>query len=184
MGNHQSYLSINQKKIVKSAGNRVGSKTLDTLLDDWNRVAGNKKTQITFEKFCELMQHLPKDDLRKLFDLYDTDHNNKVSFEEYVLTVVVLMDGSLDEKLTLIYNSFDTNRDGSITRQEFQAAAKRFSQAGTELDREMFIRKVFSKCDTNNDGTISFEEFRTFLKTDRESFEKICGILAVGLSDE
>lgn len=51
------------------------------------------------------MQHLPKDDLRKLFELYDTDHNNKVSFEEYVLTVVVLMDGTLDEKLTRTHNN-------------------------------------------------------------------------------
>jgi hypothetical protein len=121
MGNKQTYLSLNQQKIVKNAHNRgpwvilspffipcivgeapllVGNKTVDTLLDDWSRVAGNKKTQISFEKFCELMQHLPRDDLRKLFDLYDVDHNNKVSFEEYVLTVVVLMDGTVDEKLT------------------------------------------------------------------------------------
>lgn len=75
-------------------------KTLDTLLDDWNNVAGNKKSEISFDKFCDLMQHLPKEDLKTLFELYDIDHNNKISFEEYVLTVVVLMDGSLDEKLT------------------------------------------------------------------------------------
>jgi len=52
------------------------------------------------------MQHLPPADLKNLFELYDVDHNNKVSFDEYVLTVVVLMDGSLDEKLSRALSAF------------------------------------------------------------------------------
>jgi len=78
----------------------VGHKTIDMLVDDWSRVAGSKKSQISFEKFVDLMQHLPPSDLQCLFELYDVDHNNKVSFDEYVLTVVILMDGTLNEKLS------------------------------------------------------------------------------------
>jgi len=184
MGNHKSKASLDTKGIVKSAKNRVGVKTVETLLDDWTRVAGERKAQIAFDKFAELMQHLPKQDLRALFEMYDLDHNDKVSFDEYVVTVVILMDGKLEEKLSLIFNSFDLDGDKKITREEFALAAKRFSTAQSDpAARQAFITKVFTECDENNDGSISFEEFKSFLQRDRDAFEKVCGLLAVGLND-
>jgi len=178
------FSSLDPKKIVKEARNRVGVKTIETLLDDWNRVAGDRKSQIDFDKFAELMQHLPRQDLRALFEMYDLNHNNKVSFEEYVTTVVVLMDGTLDEKLSLIFNTFDTDGNLTITREEFETAAKRFASSNADApSRQRFIEKVFQECDENKDGTLSYEEFKKFLERDRESFEKVCGLLAVGLAE-
>jgi len=184
MGNQKSKAALDPKKIMREAQSRVGVKTIDTLLDDWNRVAGDRKSQLEFDKFAELMQHLPKQDLRALFEMYDLNHNSKVSFDEYVATVVVLMDGSLDEKLSLIFNTFDTDGNLRITRDEFSTAAKRFASSNADpSSRQRFIEKVFQECDENKDGTVSFEEFKSFLLRDRDSFEKVCGLLAVGLAE-
>lgn len=47
-------------------------------------------------------KHLDSNDLEALFHLYDLDHNQMVSFDEYLVSVVVLMDGTLDEKILRI----------------------------------------------------------------------------------
>lgn len=76
MGGHQSSQKLDIKKITKQSKIRgtdswlpallcfggfffscqVGVKTIDTLRSDWDRVAGDRKTDIPFETFKTLMQ--------------------------------------------------------------------------------------------------------------------------------
>jgi len=145
---------------------------LERLQSDW----GSRKS-IGYEEFCQLMQSLPSDELKALFNLYDIDHNGKISWKEYVCTVVLIMHGNLDEKLTLLFNAFDEDRNGRISRKEFGNAVHKFARD----ENEAFITQVFQVVDTNQDETLSKEEFWNFVNSDSETFKRICGILAVGL---
>jgi len=158
--------------VLKEVRSRASKDVLERLQTDW----GNRKS-IGYEDFCQLMQSLPSTELKALFNLYDIDHNGKISWKEYVCTVVLIMHGSLDEKLTLLFNAFDEDRNGRISKKEFANAVQKFSKD----ESEAFINEAFKACDTNNDDTISREEFWNFVSSDSETFKRVCGILAVGL---
>jgi Ca2+-binding EF-hand superfamily protein len=126
------------------------------------------------------MQSLPTNELRALFDLYDINHNGKISWKEYICTVVLIMHGSLEEKLTLLFNVFDEDRNGRISRKEFASAVHKFAKE----ESEDFINKAFAECDTNHDDTITKEEFYHFIESDKETFKRVCGILSAGLVEK
>lgn len=41
--------------------------------------------------------------MKALFELYDINHNNLISWKEYVCTVVLVMNGTVEEKLACMY---------------------------------------------------------------------------------
>jgi len=88
------------------------------------------------------------------------------------------MNGTLDEKLELLFNAFDEDRNGRISRKEFHSAVSKFSQT---VENDDFIEEIFKECDKNKDDSISKQEFWDFLQNDPEKFKHICGVLAVGL---
>jgi len=187
MGNKQQQTQsdkvIEAKKVVRVAKNRVGKTTIQKLQEDWKGVAGANVKGITLEQFKKLMNQMSHEDLVSLFTLYDIDHNGYISWQEYVCTVTLVMDGTIDEKLDLIFNAFDENRDGTISREEFEKAVKLFYQPndrGTPLT-DAFIKAAFDACDADNSNTITKTEFRQFLDRDQQTFADVCGILAIGL---
>eukprot|EP01123_Difflugia_compressa_P011004 TRINITY_DN419_c0_g2_i3.p1 TRINITY_DN419_c0_g2~~TRINITY_DN419_c0_g2_i3.p1 ORF type:complete len:174 (+),score=29.87 TRINITY_DN419_c0_g2_i3:46-567(+) len=171
MGNRSTQPLV-ATEVLKEAQKRVSKDVLSKLQDDW----GNRK-EIGYEEFCKLMQQLPSDDLNALFTLYDINHNGRISWKEYVCTVVLIMNGTLEEKLDLLFNAFDEDRNGRISKKEFASAVGKFSKE----ESTDFIERTFQECDKNKDETISKEEFFQFLQIDQERFKKACGILAVGL---
>jgi len=159
-------------EVLKEARKRASKDVLDKLQTDWG-----KRKQIGYEEFCELMQSLPSNELQALFTLYDINHNGKISWKEYVCTVVLIMNGTLEEKLDLLFNAFDEDRNGRISKKEFGNAIAKFSRE----ENAAFVDEAFILCDKNGDETISKEEFYEFLTNDQDRFKRVCGILAVGL---
>lgn len=64
--------------------------------------------------------------------------------------------------LDSIFNNFDTNNSGLISRQEFITAIKELSIGLTEND----ISKIMARVDANSDGVISYSEFVAKLRND------------------
>eukprot|EP01130_Rhizamoeba_saxonica_P000403 TRINITY_DN10364_c0_g1_i1.p1 TRINITY_DN10364_c0_g1~~TRINITY_DN10364_c0_g1_i1.p1 ORF type:complete len:179 (-),score=46.14 TRINITY_DN10364_c0_g1_i1:5-541(-) len=177
MGNNVGVLD--HRDVYKDAKERIGSGFLDDLNEQWEAIAGNEK-QIDEEKFGELMAHLKQDQrkLESIFNMYDIDHNGYISKKEYICSVVLLMDGSLNEKISLVFNTFDENRNGVVSKKEF----KRALMVITTMDMDQiseFSREVFEKCDTNADGKLQFDEFVEFVHSDEDGFKKLCGVLQV-----
>uniref|UniRef100_A0A6B2LLR1 EF-hand domain-containing protein n=1 Tax=Arcella intermedia TaxID=1963864 RepID=A0A6B2LLR1_9EUKA len=163
--------------VLKEAKKRVSKEVLEKLETDWGDK--HKKAEIGIEDFSKLMQNLPEAEIESLFKLYDINHNGKISWKEYVCTVVLIMNGTLEEKLELLFNAFDEDRNQRISRKEFSTAVSKFSK---ENNAE-FIEEAFNQCDKNKDDTISKDEFWDFINNDVNLFKRVCGILAVGLLD-
>lgn len=66
-------------------------------------------------------------DIENLFELYDFNHDNQITWKEYVCVCALIFKGSLEEKIKLIFNCFDEDGNGTLSREEFESAAKRFS---------------------------------------------------------
>jgi len=145
------------------------------------RLRGKTKVRTFFisPPYSSVLTTFSSEDLKALFDLYDINHNNEISWKEYVCTVVLIMNGTSDEKLTLLFNAFDENRDQKITLEEFSEAVGKFSKS--EAENKTFVHTVFQQCDINGDGIVTFAEFKKFLQTDKTSFSRVVGILGVGL---
>ena len=61
-----------------------------------------------------------------------------------------------ENKLLVLFQSIDYNRDGKISKEELRSALRGAGLAVPNINLDNF----FSEVDTNRDGTISFEEWR------------------------
>eukprot|EP01128_Nolandella_sp_AFSM9_P004555 TRINITY_DN2059_c0_g1_i1.p1 TRINITY_DN2059_c0_g1~~TRINITY_DN2059_c0_g1_i1.p1 ORF type:complete len:177 (+),score=38.42 TRINITY_DN2059_c0_g1_i1:58-588(+) len=176
MGNkHGSLLSSGS-----GARTRISPSSYVDLEVGWNEKIGSRKNQADLAQFRELMpSDIPAANLASLFALYDHNHNGKLSWHEYLCTVTLLMSGSFEEKIDLIFHAFDKDGNGSISEKELKEAVRKFARPGD--DSKMFIHQVMQTCDVDKDGTISLEEFQNFVKENPDVYEKMSGRLNVAL---
>ncbi|XP_062908864.1 Kv channel-interacting protein 1-like isoform X1 [Mobula hypostoma] len=52
-----------------------------------------------------------------LFNAFDSAHNGSIKFEDFVMALSVLLRGTVHEKLTWIFNLYDINKDGFISKE-------------------------------------------------------------------
>ena len=78
-----------------------------------------------------------------------------------------------------LMNSVDTNKDGSIDKTEFSAAAQKLSQnpatANTDTSAAN-LSSVFNSIDTNGDGTISSSELVSALQNSTQQSSQTGGV--------
>jgi len=188
MGNHshktsdadEGTININTQELFKGAREKIGTPTFDSLLGDWTKVAKSEKNTIHFKEFKKLMQdHLTEDQLKMLFQLYDINHDNQISFQEYVCLVVLLMKASEKEKIRLLFNCFDTDKNGGLSYKEFHAAINRCTPTAKKgAKHDELIKKLWTDCDKDKDGSISPDEFINWVDKSPDAFKQVCGFFA------
>jgi len=77
-----------------------------------------------------------------------------------------------EEQLLSAFKQFDTDNDGSISREELRQALKKHANIDEDIEQVCLssptrrcIRcvQILDECDQNKDGKIDFEEFRTMM---------------------
>ena len=94
------------------------------------------------------------------------NYQNTCNFEKLILTsITTLLKESEIKELKDIFDSIDTNKDGTLTPNEVKSALKKFM-------KESEINKIFGGIDTNNSNKIEYSEFISALLEKKEFLKK------------
>ncbi|XP_051240327.1 Kv channel-interacting protein 2-like isoform X3 [Dicentrarchus labrax] len=102
-----------------------------------------------------------------LFEAFDTNNNGSVSFEDFVMSMSIILRGSVTDKLNWAFNLYDLNKDGCITREEmtdimhsiYDMMGKYTYPNMNDSAPKEHVENFFQKMDKNNDGVVTIEEF-------------------------
>jgi len=81
---------------------------------------------ISSEGFQNIMSHFvpsiaQSPAMHRLFKALDQNHDNKLDFREMIVGLSILAKGTLDEKLELLFKSFDVDNTGYITQAQLES---------------------------------------------------------------
>lgn len=105
------------------------------------------------------------------FNAFDADKDGKIDFREFACGLSVILKGTPEERLRLMFNSYDLNGDGYLTPDELLHLMKTSQTTGgeqsglTDEDLRTMVYKVLAAFDTNKDGRLSWEEFQQAIKS-------------------
>ncbi|XP_053197324.1 Kv channel-interacting protein 2-like isoform X3 [Scomber japonicus] len=102
-----------------------------------------------------------------LFEAFDTHNNGAVNFEDFVVSLSIILRGSITDKLNWAFNLYDLNKDGCITREEmtnimhsiYDMMGKYTYPCMKDDTPKDHVDSFFQKMDKNNDGVVTIEEF-------------------------
>ncbi|KAK7930255.1 hypothetical protein WMY93_006650 [Mugilogobius chulae] len=102
-----------------------------------------------------------------LFEAFDTQNNGAVSFEDFVVSLSIILRGSTADKLGWAFNLYDINKDGCISREEmtdimnsiYDMMGKYTYPSIKDSDAREQVDNFFQKMDKNKDGVVTIDEF-------------------------
>ena len=99
-----------------------------------------------------------------MFGVFDRDLDGSISFNEFVLGTATLLNGTIDEKLSLLFDINDVDGNGQMDISEVLNAIKNANESFKA--QAQFAANVLHSIDLNEDGDISRREFQNALKQD------------------
>ncbi|KAJ8945601.1 hypothetical protein NQ314_009126, partial [Rhamnusium bicolor] len=104
------------------------------------------------------------------------------SFQDFLNILSKVSRGSIDEKLQWVFNLYDLNGDGLITKAEmvdvvtsiYEMLGRATQPAVEDSSAKDHVEKIFTMIDTNKDGAITIDELINWCSRD-ENFFKIFG---------
>lgn len=102
-----------------------------------------------------------------LFKAFDRNQTGSINFEDFSLGLSALLRGPVEEKLTWVFNLYDINKDGCITKEEmldimraiYDMMGKSIKPILSEDIPRQHTEMFFHKMDRNQDGVITIDEF-------------------------
>jgi Ca2+-binding EF-hand superfamily protein len=140
---------------------------------------GAKSASLSYEPFAKLMGTLLKLDaqknetlLRHFFALFDIDNSDSIEFDELATALTVLAHGNAEEKTRMLFDMFDLNGDGKVSKEEFAHVVEHlwgnsvalsligFAPEEARLEGvSVFVEHAFADADADGDGFITRDEY-------------------------
>ena len=139
------------------------------------------RTTLSMEEFASALGMKANDVfVKKMFAIVDKDNDNQISFQEFLDMIVLFSKGRTDDKLQIVFNMCDTDRNGTVDKEELSelfhslvdiAKTQRLSKDEvTEL-----INSMFKSAGFQDKEDLNYDDFKLMMKEHKGDF------LAIGL---
>ena len=159
-GNKKEQVLANLKRQGIQLGKKVNSELMSAFYDYFKE---KNVTEINKEEFVAA---LTSDKLgyeeqfaADIFNGFDDDGNGTLSLTEIAIGFAKLMNGSTDEKLSLMFQAYDTDRNNALDVEELTNMIM-VSSGMSYKDSYDHAQAVGSSVDDNGDGWLDFNEFK------------------------
>ena len=134
-------------------------------IEEFKQIYGNFYPGGNASKFAE-----------NTFRVFDHNKDGKIDFREFMIGLSMSSKGSFDDKMKWIFQLYDTNNNGLISKDEMLVIVQSLREMSTTAESEggdcfaaavqHHVDKLYEAADTNSDGQLSFDEFMNLAKTD------------------
>ena len=129
--------------------------------------------ELNKEEFADAMS-LKKDSLfvEQMFQLIDQDGNGFISFREFLNMIVIFAKGSPEDKIKLMFDMYDVDKSGQLSRDEFRKMLKAMMElvnASVSPDQmDGLIDSMFTSAGFQNKQELTLEDFNVLLRDHKE----------------
>ncbi|XP_049837219.1 dual oxidase-like [Schistocerca gregaria] len=125
-------------------------------------------TELTINEFAEaLSMRADSEFVRKMFALVDKDHNGFISFREFLDMLVIFSKGTAEDKVKLMFDMYDINGHGKLTREDFKDMIKSLIEtANSDVDQthlDDLIVSMLRNAGLADKNVITLEDFQSLL---------------------
>lgn len=89
----------------------------------------------------------------------DFAENKRINYSEFIAATINVTEYLSDERLAAIFNQFDIDNSGKITKENLRQAFSKYGREITDKD----IEDILAKHDIAGDKAISLEEFKILI---------------------
>jgi len=118
--------------------------------------------------------------IKELFQLFDSNNDNKLDFSEFVLFNVLTNDGSIYEKLDLIFRLYDKEKEKYFSRDQIKEFLRNmfdiFDIPSSKFNITEVIDTVFQRNNINKDQKINWNQFTQYIVNDQSLFEQLISL--------
>lgn len=139
------------------------------------------RTSLSKKEFAEALGMRP-DSLfvKQMFNCVDKDKDGKISFQEFLDTVVLFSRGKTEDKLRIVFDMCDDDGNGVIDKQELTKMLRSLvdiakTNSLTEQQVMELIHGMFAASGLQNKEELNYEDFKVMMKEYKGDF------IAIGL---
>ena len=129
--------------------------------------------ELSREEFADAMS-MKKDSLfiEQMYQLIDKDGNGFISFREFLDMIVIFAKGSPDDKIKLMFDMYDVNKSGSLSRGEFKKMLKAMMElvnaSVTPDQMDQLIDSMFTAAGFQTKEELTLDDFNVLLRDHKE----------------
>nr|AXN93677.1 dual oxidase 1 [Scylla paramamosain] len=139
------------------------------------------RTALTKKEFARALG-MKADDIfvRRMFNIVDKDSDGCISFQEFLDTVVLFSKGTTDDKLRIIFDMCDNDRNGVIDKTELSEMLRslvEIAKTNTVSNQEVedLIDEMFSSSGIDHKDSLTYDDFKLMMREYKGDF------IAIGL---
>ncbi|KAI8507935.1 hypothetical protein Bbelb_141750 [Branchiostoma belcheri] len=100
--------------------------------------------ELTKTEFAQCLSMKPDSIfVEQMFNLVDKDGSGYINFREFLDVIVIFAKGTGDDKAKLMFNMYDVNKDGKLTKEEFKNMLRSMmDMVNTEVEQDQLNQLV------------------------------------------